>query len=99
MIRVVLPQPLRHLARLSEAEIQFDLAEPATASALVDAVEQRYPMLRGTLRDPATRRLRPFVRMFACEQDITHAPPDMPLPSAVVRGEAPLILLGAIAGG
>lgn len=96
MIRVVLPAHLRHIAGC-EREIQVEAA--GTQRAVLDAVEQRYPMLRGTIRDPATGRRRPFVRLFACEQDLSHDSPDAPLPDAVAAGTEPLLVVGAMAGG
>ena len=98
MIRVVLPPHLRTLARVA-GEVRIDLAGPATQRSLLDALEDRYPMLRGTIRDPVTRRRRPFVRFFACEEDLSHEPPDAPLPEAVAAGEEPLLVVGAMAGG
>lgn len=97
MIRVVLPYHLRTLAEV-DGEVQVDVAT-ATTRAVLDALEQRHPALRGTLRDPATGRRRPFVRFFACEQDISHAAPDEPLPDAVAAGREPLLVVGAMAGG
>lgn len=97
MIRIVLPAHLRTLARV-ESEVELH-PESATLGAALDALELRYPMLRGTIRDHSTLRRRPFVRFFACEQDISHAPPETPLPEPVVRGEEPLLIVGAIAGG
>ncbi len=96
MIRVILPAHLRQLAGC-EHEIQVEAA--GTQRAVLDAVEQRYPMLRGTIRDPSTGRRRPFVRLFACEQDLSHDPPDAPLPDAVAAGTEPLLVVGAMAGG
>jgi len=98
VIRVVLPPHLRTLARVA-GEVRIDLAGPATQRSLLDALEDRYPMLRGTIRDPVTRRRRPFVRFFACEEDLSHEPPDAPLPEAVAAGEEPLLVVGAMAGG
>jgi sulfur-carrier protein len=96
MIRVVLPAHLRQLARC-DREISLDVA--ATQRAVLDALEGRYPMLRGTLRDPATGRRRAFVRFFACEQDLSHEPADAPLPDAVAEGKEPFRVVGAMAGG
>lgn len=96
MIRVLLPAHLRQLARC-DREIALD--SPATQRAVIDALELRYPALRGTLRDPGTGRRRPFVRFFACEQDLSHEPPDAPLPDAVAAGKEPLLVVGAMAGG
>ena len=97
-IRVVLPQHLRTLAGTGK-EVSLDVAEPATPAAVLDALEARYPVLKGAVRDAATGRRRPFVRYFACEDDLSHDPPDTPLPEAVVAGREPFIVLGAIAGG
>jgi sulfur-carrier protein len=96
MIRVVLPAHLRQLARC-DREVSVDSA--ATQRAVLDALEGLYPMLRGTLRDPATGRRRAFVRFFACEQDLSHEPADAPLPDAVAEGQEPLRVVGAMAGG
>jgi sulfur-carrier protein len=98
MIRVVLPQHLRTLAHVG-AEVTVDVADPVTLRSVLDALEARYPMLRGTIRDHTTLQRRPFLRFFACEQDLSHDPTDTPLPDAVVSGKEPLIVLGAIAGG
>jgi sulfur-carrier protein len=98
-IRVRLPTHLRRLARI-DGEVQVDLAGPVvTLGAVLDAVESRHPELRGAIRDRATGRRRPFVRFFACEQDLSHEPPDTPLPDAVTRGAEPLLVVGAMAGG
>ena len=98
MIRVVLPAHLRTLARV-EGEVKLEVeARPSVASVL-DALEARYPMLIGTLRDHVTQQRRPFVRFFACEEDLSHDPPDAPLPDAVVSGAEPFLVVGAIAGG
>jgi len=98
MIRVVLPPHLRILAHVTgDVELQVD--GPATLRSVLDALEERYPMLRGTIRDHGTLKRRDFLRYFACEQDLSHEPPDTPLPDAVVRGAEPFIVLGAIAGG
>jgi len=98
MIRVELPAHLRTLARI-QGEVTFDLAEPVTRRAILDALESRYPMLRGTIRDHVTGERRPFLRFFACGQDLSDEPADTPLPDAVVSGAEPYIVLGAIAGG
>ncbi len=98
MIRVVLPTHLRRLALL-DGEIRLEVQEPVTQSSVLDALEARYPMLRGTIRDHVTQRRRPFVRFFACEQDLSHELPDAPLPGAVASGAEPLVVVGAIAGG
>ena len=98
MIRVVLPAHLRKLARV-DREVQVEVAGPVTQRSVLDALEARYPMLRGTIRDHGTQRRRAFVRFFACEQDLSHEPPDAPLPDAVASGKEPFIVIGAIAGG
>jgi len=98
MIRVVLPPHLRTLAQV-KGEVQLDVAGPITRAAVLDALETRYPMLRGTIRDHVSEQRRPFLRFFACERDLTHEPPDAPLPDAVTSGAEPLVVLGAIAGG
>ena len=98
MIRVVLPTHLRTLARVgSEAELRVE--GPITQRSVLDALEAAYPMLRGTIRDHVTQRRRPFLRFFACEQDLSHEPPDAPLPEAVAIGAEPFLVVGAIAGG
>lgn len=98
MIRVVLPAHLRKLARV-DGEVALDVAPPVTQGAVLDALEARYPMLGGTIRDRVTRRRRPFVRFFACEQDLSNESPDAPLPEAVARGSEPFLVVGAMAGG
>ena len=98
MIRVVLPPHLRTLARVG-GEIELEVEGPVTVGSVLDAIEVRYPMLRGTMRDHVTQRRRPFVRFFACEQDLSHEPPDAPLPEAVAAGAEPFLVVGAIAGG
>jgi hypothetical protein len=98
MIRVVLPQHLRTLARVGE-EVEVRVEGPATQRSVLDALEASYPVLRGTIRAHVTHRRRPFVRFFACEQDLSHEPPDAPLPESVARGAEPLLVVGAIAGG
>ena len=98
MIRVVLPPPLRLLAHVG-AEVSLDLNGPATQRSVLDALEARYPMLRGTIRDHVTQKRRPFLRFFACEQDLSDAPPDAPLPEAVTSGKEPYLIVGAISGG
>ncbi len=97
MIRVVLPAHLRTLARV-EGEVVLD-TNGSTQRAVLDALEASYPMLCGTIRDHVTKRRRPFVRFYACEQDLSHELPDAPLPDAVVRGAEPLLVVGAMAGG
>jgi molybdopterin synthase sulfur carrier subunit len=98
VIRIVLPQHLRTLARVS-GEVTLDVRGEVTQRSVLDALEARYPMLRGTIRDHVTQRRRAFVRFFACEQDLSHEPPDAPLPDAVAKGEEPLLIVGAMAGG
>lgn len=98
MIRVVLPQHLRTLARVS-GEVSLDIADPVTVDSVFDALETRYPMLRGTIRDHMTKRRRPFIRFFACEQDVSHDATDTPLPAAVASGVEPFLIVGAMAGG
>ena len=98
MIRVVLPPHLRTLARLT-GELHLDVPGPVTRATILDALEARYPMLRGTIRDHVTAQRRPFLRFFACERDLTHEPADAPLPEAVVSGAEPFLVIGAIAGG
>jgi sulfur-carrier protein len=98
MIRVVLPQHLRTLARV-DGEVQLDVEGRATQRSVLDALELRYPMLQGTIRDQITHRRRPFVRFFACAEDLSHDPTDRPLPEAIAKGTEPLVILGAIAGG
>ena len=98
MIRVVLPAHLRTLARV-DSEVTLDVASPMTVGTVLDALEVRYPMLRGTIRDHMTKHRRPFIRFFACEQDLSHELPDTPLPEAVATGAEPLLIVGAMAGG
>ena len=98
MIRVVLPAHLRVLARIG-AEVELDVDGEVIQSSVLDALEERYPMLRGTIRDHGTGRRRAFVRFFACERDLSHDPPDAPLPAAVVTGAEPFLVVGAMAGG
>jgi hypothetical protein len=98
VIRVILPHHLRTLAHAG-AEVQLEVEGPATLRTVLDALETRYPMLRGTIRDHVTHQRRPFVRFFACEQDLSHESPDAPLPEPVASGKEPLVILGAIAGG
>ena len=98
MIRVELPAHLRTLAHVN-GEVELDLEGAATLRSILDALEARYPMLRGTIRDQATFRRRPFLRFFACGEDLSHDSPDAPLPEAVVAGAEPLLIVGAIAGG
>ena len=98
MIRVILPHHLRTLAHVGN-EVEFEVKGAVTQRSVLDALEARYPMLRGTIRDQVTFQRRPFLRFFACEEDLTHEPPDSPLPDAVRSGAEPFIVLGAIAGG
>ena len=98
MIRVVLPAHLRTLAPV-EGEVKLEVEGPVTQRSILDALEARYPMLRGTIRDQVMHKRRPFVRFFACEQDLSHESPDAPLPDAVATGAEPLLVVGAIAGG
>jgi hypothetical protein len=98
MIRVILPVHLRTLARV-DSEVELDLEGPATQRSVLDALEARYPMLRGTIRDQVTHQRRAFVRFFACEEDLSHESPDAPLPDAVALGAEPLLIVGAMAGG
>ncbi len=98
MIRVVLPPHLRTLARV-DGEVQLPVASPATLGSLFDALEAAYPVLCGTLRDHVTQHRRPFVRFFACEQDLSHEPPETHLPDAVAKGAEPFLIVGAMAGG
>ena len=98
MIRVELPPHLRTLARVA-GPVELDVPNPATPRAVLDALEARYPVLRGTIRDHVTQERRAFIRFFACSQDLSHDSPDTPLPDPVARGAEPFIVLGAIAGG
>lgn len=98
MIRVILPPHLRTLAQIG-SEVELIVDGPVTQRSVLDALETRYPMLRGTIRDHVTQQRRPFLRFFACEQDLSHNSPDAPLPEPVASGYEPLIVLGAIAGG
>jgi molybdopterin converting factor small subunit len=97
-VRVKLPTHLRRLADV-DGEVLVDVPEPVTAAALLEALEARYPVLRGTIRDTATGRRRAFVRYFACERDLSQEPPDAPLPARVVDGSEPFLVVGAMAGG
>ena len=98
MIRVVLPAHLRTLAHVG-FEVTVDVQGPVTQRSILDALEDRYPMLQGTIRDHGTLQRRPFLRFFACEEDLTHESPDAPLPEAVATGKEPFFVIGAIAGG
>ncbi len=97
-VRVVLPQHLRTLAQVG-GEVLIDVEEPATVRSVLDAIEATYPVLRGTIRDHGTLKRRPFLRFFACEEDLSLLPPDTPLPAPVVAGAEPFYVIGAIAGG
>jgi len=98
MIRVVLPSHLRALAHVP-GDVELEVAGPVTQRAVLDALEARYPMLRGTIRDHVTQERRAFLRFFACAEDLSHESPDAPLPDAVATGAEPLLIIGAIAGG
>ena len=98
MIRVVLPAHLRKLAQV-DGEVPLEVAGRVTRDSVLEALEARYPMLRGNIRDHVTKKRRDFIRFFACEEDLSHQPPDAPLPDAVARGDEPFIVIGAIAGG
>jgi hypothetical protein len=98
MIRVELPFHLRNLARVGN-EVELEVPPPVTQRSVLDALEARYPMLRGTIRDHVTQKRRPFLRFFACQEDLSHESPDAPLPEAVAKGEEPYLVIGAIAGG
>ncbi len=98
MIRVVLPAHLRTLAQVN-GDVELEVEGPVTQRSVLDALEACYPMLRGTIRDHVTHERRPFLRFFACEEDLSHEPPDAPLPDAVASGAEPLWIIGAIAGG
>ena len=99
MIRVILPQHLRTLAHVAGGEVQLEVEGPVTPGAVLDALEARYPMLRGTIRDHVTLERRPMLRFFACTEDLSHESPDAPLPDAVASGAEPFWIVGAIAGG
>jgi hypothetical protein len=98
VIRVVLPAHLRTLARV-EGEVRLELGGQVTPRSILDALEERYPSLRGTIRDQVTKQRRPFVRFFACEEDLSHEPTDAPLPDAVTSGAEPFLVVGAMSGG
>ena len=98
MIRVELPQHLRTLAKVG-AEVQIDVTGPVTQRSVLDALEARYPVLKGTIREHDTLKRRAFLRFFACQQDLSHEPPDAPLPDEVASGKEPFLIIGAIAGG
>jgi hypothetical protein len=97
-IRIALPAHLRTLAQV-EGEVRVGVTGPVTQASVLDALEARYPVLRGAIRDHGTRRRRPFIRFFACSQDLSHQPPDAPLPEEVARGVEPFLVIGAVAGG
>jgi sulfur-carrier protein len=98
VIRIELPQHLRTLAHVGR-EVELEVEGPITQRSVLDALEARYPMLRGTIRDQVTQQRRPFLRFFACQEDLSHEPPDAPLPDAVASGREPFLIVGAIAGG
>jgi len=98
MIRVVIPHHLRHLTNAGK-EVQLQMEGPVTQRSVLDALEEKYPMLRGTIREHGTLKRRAFIRFFACEQDLSHQPVDEPLPDAVVSGAEPFLIVGAMAGG
>ena len=98
VIRVILPQHLRTLAQV-RGDVQLEIDGPVTQRSILEALESRYPMLRGTIRDHVTQQRRPFLRFFACEEDLSHESPDSPLPDAVANGSEPFLIVGAIAGG
>ncbi len=98
MVRVLLPPHLRTLARVN-GEVELDVAGPVTQMSILDALESRYPMLRGTIREHATHKRRPLVRFFVCGEDVSHDPPDSPLPEPIIKGSEPFLVIGAIAGG
>jgi sulfur-carrier protein len=98
MIRVVLPVHLRTLAKVS-GEVRLDIAGPVTQRSILDALEARYPMLEGTIRDHRTKKRRAFIRFFACQEDLSNTSPDDPLPDAIVNGTEPYLIVGAMAGG
>jgi|SRR5215213_10210198 len=98
MIRIIIPYHLKTLSGIS-GEVQLDVPEPITLRSILEALEIRYPMLRGTIRDHTTGKRRDFIRFYACEQDFSNDPPDTPLPEKIARGAEPLLVVGAIAGG
>jgi hypothetical protein len=98
MVRIILPAHLRTLARIS-GEVELAVEGSVTQHSVLDALEARYPMLRGTIRDHVTQKRRPFIRFFACGQDLSHESPDTPLPDAIARGDEPFLIVGAMAGG
>jgi molybdopterin synthase sulfur carrier subunit len=98
-MRVALPYHLRNLARVQSEEVEINVPAPATIAAVLDALEAQYPVLRGTVRDHDTLKRRPFIRFFACKEDLSLEPTSTPLPEAVVKGEEPFLIIGAMAGG
>lgn len=98
-VRVVIPTHLRMLAKAQSSEIQLEVTAPVTQQSVLDALEERYPMLRGTIRDHVTKQRRAFIRFFACEEDVSHEPPDTLLPEVIASGKEPFYVIGAIAGG
>ncbi len=98
MIRIQLPYHLRNLAKI-EGELQLEVPAPVTVASTLDAIEARYPMLRGTIRDHTTQKRRPFIRFFACKEDLSLDPPETPLPQLILTGEEPFMIVGAMAGG
>lgn len=98
MVHVILPQHLRTLAHV-HGEVMLEIAGPVTQRSVLDVLEMRYPVLRGTIRDHVAKQRRPFIRFFACEQDLSHDSPDAPLPDPVASGAEPLLIVGAMAGG
>jgi sulfur-carrier protein len=98
MIRVVLPMHLRTLAKV-DRDVELDIDGPVTQRSILDALENRFPVLRGAIRDHVTLKRRPFLRFYACEQDLSHEPPDAPLPDAIATGAEPFLVVGAISGG
>jgi molybdopterin synthase sulfur carrier subunit len=98
MVRVVLPAHLRNLAGVTD-EVQLEVGSAVTQRSVLDALERQYPVLRGTIRDHVSLQRRPFIRFFGCEEDLSHEPPDAPLPDSVVDGSEPYLIVGAIAGG
>jgi sulfur-carrier protein len=99
IIRVVLPFHLRTLARVDADDISLEINAPVTLGSVLDALELRYPVLRGAIRDHVTLRRRPFVRFYACKEDLSHEPPERPLPAEIISGAEPLFIIGAMAGG
>jgi len=99
MIRVVLPFHLRNLARVADSEVELEVASPITVRAVLDALEAKYPVLRGTIRDHGTLKRRPFIRFFACKEDLSLEPPETQLPDEIVNGTEPFLVVGAMAGG